>query len=108
MVPGMVSVEEARRLDERAKERAEQVAPYPKRAPGEVGIVGAIICFAAVSVFSLIAGLESERYETAIAWTSIVGFLAPYLYLKNQQRLHYKAYGEAYSRLQTESAKPPV
>lgn len=85
---------DAKKLEEMAHQRASLYAPRPKRDPIETRMYGGLIAFASVFICGMLAGLDMERgrYALAAVVTSVIGFLVPFLYLKNKERLYWKEY----------------
>ena len=92
-----------------ARERADRAAPSPKLDPTHTGFVGAVVAALPVIVFGGLAGFRAEDdFPIAFAVTVALGFLAPFLYLKHQEREHSKAWAREYTRLRAENDAPRI
>lgn len=85
-----------------AETRASAYAPLPKQYAFIAGLTGAFVTVFSVLLFLAFAGLDSEDFKMAFAWTAFVGFLAPFLYFKLQERKHYKAVSRELEALKRE------
>jgi uncharacterized membrane protein YebE (DUF533 family) len=97
---------ERRDIQALAEEYAAQRAPLPSYEPVHAGLIGALIAAAIVVIFKGIAGLDSEAFPLAHGLTVAIGFVAPFGYLKYQERQHYKAYASEYAALQRQDDAP--
>lgn len=85
-----------------AEKRASVYAPPPDHDPLVAGMTGLAVVLAVVTVFLLFAGLDGTAYASAIAWTGLIGFLAPFLYFKHQARKHIRAFARELAALRSE------
>jgi hypothetical protein len=83
-------------MEDIAHLRASLYAPLPKRAPIITGISGTLIASLSVFVFVVLARLDLERFEWPFFLTAILAFVVPFLFLKNRERLHRKAWLNEY------------
>ncbi len=88
-----------RAIIKEAEKRAELAAPAPKRGPVVVGTGGFLITGVVLTVFMAFTGLDSEGFQTAVAWTSAVGFAVPFGYVWFQRQNHSRAYAAAFEDL---------
>jgi hypothetical protein len=88
-----------------AKAEAQSRAPLPTRDPIETGFFGAMIAVGVLFLFCIISGINTETVEIPIGITVICSFIIPWGALKYQERKHYQACAEAYTRIQAERAR---
>lgn len=93
------NMDAAKSLSDKAHERASWYAPMPKYEPIQAGLLGAVVAAVSAMVGLTFANVPSDDLDQAAGLTAIIGFFAPYLYLKNQERLHYKAWSREYEKL---------
>ncbi|MFD2183710.1 hypothetical protein [Rhodoplanes azumiensis] len=89
-----------------AKKRASAYAPPPEHDPLVAGMTGLAVAVAVLTVFLAFAGLDGTAFASAIAWTSLICFLAPFLYFKHQARQHIRAFARELAALSLEQSSP--
>jgi hypothetical protein len=92
-----------REIDTVARQHAIASAPPPKWTPSHGGMIGAIVAGFCLGLFVGFAGTSTAAHPAAFFMTIAVGFLAPFLYLKQQERAHQRAFAHARRRLQAEN-----
>jgi Flp pilus assembly protein TadB len=85
-----------------AEKRASAYAPPPEHDPLIAGMTGLTVALVVVMVFLAFAGLDGTAFASAIAWTGLIGFLAPFLYFKHQARKHIRAFARELAALRSE------
>ncbi|MCV0385864.1 MAG: hypothetical protein K5821_05455 [Nitrobacter sp.] len=85
-----------------AHERATRYAPRPKWNPVHAGIAGAAIVGFPLAAFLGLARLDPDDFSLPVAIVICAGFVAPYAYLKHQERAHYRAWFREYEALKAE------
>lgn len=91
-----------RLLFETAEANVNKRMPKPKYEPIFSGITGMAVSAVVVLVFTTAAGLDRDAFGNAIAITAVVGFAAPYFYVRSQHRMHTKEIVIEYMRLQAQ------
>lgn len=83
-----------------AEERAQRYAPAPVHEPVPAGIVGMAITAILLSIYSGLAGFDMEEFPASLFVTLGIGFGGPFIYFKNQQVSHSRAWLKEYENLQ--------
>jgi hypothetical protein len=88
-----------REIDDLARERATRRSPPPAYDPVYAGWFAAALTGLIVMIFMALAGIPDDAHPVALGAVLGLGFLLPYGYLRNRQRLHDKAWVTEYTAL---------
>jgi hypothetical protein len=95
----MIMMRTEREINDLARERATKRSPPPAYDPIHAGWFGVVLTGLIVMTFIGLAGIPDGAHPLALGAVLGLGFLLPYSYLRNQQRLHDKAWVKEYTAL---------
>jgi hypothetical protein len=97
-----------REINELARERATKRSPPPAYDPLHAGWIGAAAAGLPVLVYLALAGIPDDAHPVASGIILGLGFLIPYGYFRNQQRLHDRSWIKEYMALRDAQARKKV
>lgn len=83
---------------------AQKHTPAPLYDPLQGGIAGSVVTSGVVAVFLFVAGKPTEAFGQATTIMAVLGFLAPWLYLRSQGNKHKLAVAQELEQLRSRAS----